>query len=441
MSRKAICLFSSAGIGELGIKENNIEIVISNEILQNRHELYKNNYPNTKCFTDDIWGIKDQIVEYYNQNFKESPFLIYATPPCQGMSSNGAGTLLNGVRKGKRPPIDERNRLIIPSLDVITGLKPRWILFENVPNMRNTIINDEDDNYVNILDYIERRLGVDYVGKAEVVTCSDHGIPQLRKRLITIYTRDENGKKYLEHHGTFFPEEEKEETITLRQAISHLPPLDAREGQNSRKDFHPLHYVQIMKPEKYWWVSNTKEGDQAYNNQCVNEDCKYQFNQLHRDVVRNGIAKSSKNTPIYCERCGKLLPRPTVIDKHTGKRRLISGFHSAYRRMIWDEPASTLTKNFPFEASDKKIHPDQNRVLSIYEALLLQTVTNYNYDFEINGKLISRSLFAAIIGESVPPKLVDKICRKMISVSDEYKGEKNQQREGQIVFDVFRDAI
>lgn len=417
MSKKAICLFSSAGIGELGIKKNNIEIIISNEIVKNRHQLYQENYPETKCFTGDIWIEKEEIVNYYEEKFPlEELFLLYATPPCQGMSSNGSGKLLSEVRKGNRPEIDERNRLIIPTLDVINKLKPKWIVLENVPNMENTIIKDENGEYVNVMDYIHRRLGNEYAGKGEVVSCSDYGIPQARKRLITIFTRDEKGIQYFEQQGTFFPPEEKLPLITLREAIGDLPPLDSRKGYESREDFHPLHYVPIMNETKYWWVSHTKEGDQAYNNQCVNPKCGYKNNKRHKDIINNGIAQSNKTTPIYCEKCGSLLPRPTVIDKITGKLRLISGFHSAYRRMEWDKPAATLTKNFQFEASDKKIHPEQNRVLSIYEALVLQTISNYEYKFEVDGKLITRSLFAQIIGESVPPKLIDTICAKIIDI-------------------------
>ena len=53
--------------------------------------------------------------------------------------------------------------------------------FENVENMKNTIIQDEDNRYVNIMDYIERKLGNEYVGSAEVVNCADYAIPQSRK--------------------------------------------------------------------------------------------------------------------------------------------------------------------------------------------------------------------------------------------------------------------
>lgn len=433
----AICLFSSAGIGELGIKANNLNIVASNELIAERHALYKENYPETECFDGDIWKRKNDIVSYYLQNHDEELFLLYATPPCQGMSSNGAGRLMQEVRHGNRSHIDERNRLIIPTIEIIKKLKPRWVIMENVPNMRHTFINDEHDNIVNIMEYIENNLGVEYIGKGEVLACSDYGIPQQRKRLITIYTRDSKGKDYFKKNGnTFFPVGERQKPVTLKDAIGHLPPLDSKAGSECAKDFHELHYVPIMKEEKYWWISNTPEGNTAYNNQCVSETCLYKGNELHRDTNEDGRAQSSKNTPIYCKKCGSLLPRPSMVDKKTGERRLIKGFHSAYRRMEWDRPAHTLTQNFQFEASDNKVHPEQNRVLSTYEALILQTITDYNYTFEIKGKKISRSLFARIIGESVPPKLIDIICRKMLDLSFGVSSTLQSNTENQMTFNI-----
>jgi DNA (cytosine-5)-methyltransferase 1 len=83
----------------------------------------------------------------------------------------------------------------------------------------------------------------------------------------------------------------------------------------------------------------------------------------------------------------------------------------------WDETARTLTQNFIYEASDNKIHPSQNRVLSVYEAMVLQTISRYKYTFQIDGKDISTAQIAEVIGESVPPYLIEKICRMMVAVS------------------------
>jgi DNA (cytosine-5)-methyltransferase 1 len=418
--RKAVCLFSSAGIGELGIIANGIKILASNEVLKDRHALYQQNFAETKAFLGDIRELQREILSYVRKSLKSDElFLLYATPPCQGMSSNGAGRLRHEERIGNRSEIDERNRLVIPAMQVINELKPVWVLFENVPGMERTFIEDEHGDEVLIMDYISRCLGEEYVGWSEVVACSDFGIPQTRKRLIAIFTRDPNGLELAKTgRRSFFQDSDKRPMKTLRNAIGHLPQLDSRSGFEANVAYNEYHFVPIMNEEKYWWVSHTKEGDTAYNNQCVAEGCGFQGNALHRDVQSDGRWTSNKSTPIYCEKCGSLLPRPSIVDRKTGERRLIRGFHSAYRRMLWDEPARALTKNMQFEASDNKIHPDQNRVLSLYEAMILQTVAEYNYNFRIDGKPVSRSLVAKVLGESVPPKLIEIICGKMIDISN-----------------------
>ena len=50
--RFVISLFSSAGIGELGVKACGLKILLSNELVKNRCALYKENYPET----DEIQG-------------------------------------------------------------------------------------------------------------------------------------------------------------------------------------------------------------------------------------------------------------------------------------------------------------------------------------------------------------------------------------------------
>lgn len=419
-SPKAVSLFSSAGIGELGLIRNGIDVIAANEILENRYNLYRANHPQTHMSEGDIWELKEDIVRFVNDLIgQDEVFLVYATPPCQGMSSNGVGKLKAEIKVGNRPEEDVRNRLIIPALDVICALRPQWVLLENVPRMKDMVIRT-DDGHIQILDYVSKRLGNDYRGRGEVLTCSDYGIPQIRKRLITLFTRNENGKRYFDSNdGTFFPKYERTRAPTLRDAIGSFPPLDAIAGKESCPSFHPMHYVPIMNPEKHWWVSNTKEGDSAYNNQCVNPNCMFQGNKLHLDKFQNGHWQSNKDTPIYCQKCGHLLPRPTfVIDPKTEERRLISGFHSAYRRMKWDEPARTLTQNFIYEASDNKIHPDQNRVLSVYEALVIQTIADYDYRWASHGRPVRTAFVAEVIGESVPPKLIDFIAKKVIRVTE-----------------------
>lgn len=138
---------------------------------------------------------KNSLIDYYRTTYNEPPFLILATPPCQGMSSNGMGKMLSDYRKGLRPKMDERNRLIIPAIDIIQALQPEWVILENVSNMVNTLIYDENNILTNIIDYIKTSLGDNYFGNPVVVDAVDYGVPQHRKRLITVLTRNQMGKK------------------------------------------------------------------------------------------------------------------------------------------------------------------------------------------------------------------------------------------------------
>lgn len=422
--KNVLSLFSSAGIGELGLKKAGMKILVSNELLPERAALYQENYPDVKMICGDIWKYKKEIVQAWNQKSEEEPFLIYATPPCQGMSSNGAGKLLREYREGRRAKEDPRNRLIIPTMDIVVELRPHWLLLENVGTMSQTVISDENGAYVNIIEYIKKRLGNDYIGKAEIVNCADYGIPQTRKRLITIFTRDKEGIKYFNKKKTLLPPKTNTEKgdlfhhpwVTLRQAIGDLPPLSAEPGKNENKEFNPYHIVPVIDKEKLFWIEHTPEGETAFNNQCCNPKCMYQGNAVHGSNYRSGIHQSNKTTPIYCEECGCLLPRPTVVDSKTGERRLIRGFDTAYRRMEWDKPASTLTQKMHSIASDRKIHPSQNRALSLYEAMIIQTISHYSYRFSINDKSISRNMICQIIGESVPPFLIEIICKNILDM-------------------------
>lgn len=426
MARNAVSLFSSSGIGDLGLRANGIETIIGCELLEERMGLFRNNYPNAKCFQGDIWTLKNEIIDYYNAAYPEPPFLILATPPCQGMSSNGMGKMLNDYRKGLRPEMDERNRLIIPAVEIILSLRPEWVILENVANMTNTLIYDENGELVNIIAYIKKKLGSIYCGEPVVIDAADYGVPQHRKRLITVLSKNKNARNVFSSKGKLMPAFTHSAVdtpfryhwVTLREAIGGLPALRAEKGKNSAPGYGGLHKVPLLDEKKLFWVDHTREGDSAFNNQCVNPECGFQGNRIHgASHDTDGINKSHTDTPLYCERCGALLPRPWVEDKETGEKRLMKGFVSAYKRMQWDEPASTLTQNFQYACSDNKLHPSQSRVLSLYEGLVLQTIADYEYSFCIDGKMCSDGLIRDTIGESVPPRVMDLICAYIIEVS------------------------
>jgi DNA (cytosine-5)-methyltransferase 1 len=418
----AISLFSSAGIGDLALQHLPVDVLVSCELLEERHQIFQHNFPSTLSLTGDIWKLADEIVEQTNARLAGRELdLLFATPPCQGMSKNGRGKLLQGIREGKKPAFDERNRLIIPTLAVAKSLQPRALLFENVPEMEDTLILDEDGRAVGIIDYIHEILGSDYDGRAEVVEFADYGVPQRRHRLISVFTRDPLLRRQLALHGTLLPPPSHssfagaglQPWVTVRDTISHLPPLDASQPKSARGEL-PLHFVPLLDETKYFWVKNTPPEKAAFDNQCA--ACGHDQNPGHgAKRGKDGINRASTETPIRCVKCAALLPRPWVVEN--GQHRLMRGYTSAYKRMRWDFPASALTTNFPYACSDNKLHPEQHRVLSVLEALMLHTVTHYRFEFRrSDGAKVPVGVIHEVIGESIPPRGLEVIFQHLVDL-------------------------
>ena len=89
--------------------------------------------------------------------------------------------------------------------------------------------------------------------------------------------------------------------------------------------------------------------------------------------------------------------------------------------MKWGEkPASTLTMNSGVISSDMKGHPEQNRVLSVREILILSTLdsSQWNKEYSFDGvrfgrmspdQTFSEKLVREVIGESIPPIAMKKL--------------------------------
>lgn len=457
----ALSLFSGGGIGDISIDwGERIPVIAKCELLRDRASLLRHNYPKSEVFEGDIWDLQDDIVKHVQMTLgSEHPWLVVASPPCQGMSSNGAGRISNAIKKGRRSPQDERNRLILPSISIIEKLMPDWFIFENVPNMQNTVILNEIGQPENIMQTLQRRLGRQYTIKSCVLDFADYGVPQYRKRLITIgcsikKIRDadpEPGILYSNSISYLHPVVKLEGRVSLRDAIGQVEPLDAKEKTEST--IEPLHRVPEMNEDHYHWISNTPEGETAFDNfKC--SSCEY-LNEAPED-------KRARDLLVNCKMCYEILPRPTVNTEgwicatcelfsatkndycengHPRNdaldielTRIIRGFSTSYRRMKWDEPAKTITQNSGVFSSDGKGHPEQNRVLSLHEILLLQTVhSNSKFSVPWNGMYEFRFrdetgkeyipkkkmdyIIRNVIGESIPPFGFQKVVSRLIELT------------------------
>ncbi len=417
-----VSLFTGGGIGDLAVRASGIEVLVASELLEDRAAVYRYNYPETDMIVGDIRQTKARLLQATRERLAGRQLdVLFATPPCQGMSKNGRGKLLNGIRAGIKPKFDERNSLALEAVDIALQLDPKIVVFENVPEMEFTLIERADGTVGDLLGSIAALLAPRFSGRWEVVEFADYGVPQRRQRLITVFSRVAPLKEQANAGCSLMPARTHSASqtlftkswITVCEALRGLPQLDASNEVEAASAV-PFHRVPLLDKEKYFWVRNTPEGRGAFDNQCVNPACGFKDNPTHGSQHDdNGINRSNKDTPVRCIRCDELLPRPWVIEN--GKHRLMSGFTSAYKRMRGDLPASALTRNLSYACSDQKLHPREHRVLSLHEAFILHTVSSYRFEWcRSDGKRVSDKTIREIIGESIPPKGLEVIFRHLV---------------------------
>ena len=118
-------LFSGGGVGDVGLEWGaGIPVIAAGEIVPSRAALIRKNFPDNRVFEGDIHDFKDDYVQYIQKKLKGvNLWLLTLSPPCQGMSSNGAGRISAEIKAGKRPHEDQRNRLILPGIEILEKLK------------------------------------------------------------------------------------------------------------------------------------------------------------------------------------------------------------------------------------------------------------------------------------------------------------------------------
>jgi len=100
---------------------------------------------------------------------------VHASPPCPGFSNAGPHT-----------DYDERNALLLDTLDWVDELEPSVVTIENVPNLVNETTRD-GRSYIDLVH--ERLAGMGYESAHSVVNAADYGVPQERERLLIVASR------------------------------------------------------------------------------------------------------------------------------------------------------------------------------------------------------------------------------------------------------------
>lgn len=340
-----ISLFSSAGVGCHGFKMEGFQCVATNELIPRRLDIQRFN---NKCKYDSgyICGditqnstidlIRTELYRWESVEKCKELDVFIATPPCQGMS----------VANHKKSDMEIiRNSLVVESIKLVKEFRPRIFIFENVPAFMKTICTDIDGIDKPIAEAIQHHLGSDYSYAIRIINLKDYGACSSRSRTLVIGVR----KDYADDISPYelFPERKAERT--LRQVIGKIQPL-TRMGEIDSQDIY--HSFRMYPEHMRSWISGLKEGESAFDN----KDLSLRPHQIINDVF---VENQRKNG-----------------DK--------------YRRQIWDKTGPCVHTRNDQLASQNTIHPNDDRVFSIRELMILMTIPNdfkwsqYNLD-ELNG--------------------------------------------------------
>jgi len=155
-------------------------------------------------------------------------------------------------------------------------------------------------------------------------------------------------------------------TVTVRQAISHLPALAA--GGSDPND--PLHTASSLS----------------------------ELNLCRIKASRPGGTWRDWNTVLVAQ-CHR---------KKSGQT-----YPSVYGRMEWDAPSPTMTTQCFGYGNGRFGHPEQNRAISLREAAILQTFPE-NYCFLAPGERVSFSKLGRFIGNAVPVRIGEIIAKSLL---------------------------
>ena len=355
----AIDLFSGAGGLSMGLEEAGFSVVAAADADPVAMKTHAANIEGL-TWVGDLSNPRDFLAQLEAWGINRVD-LLAGGPPCQPFSRAGSSKIGHLVKMGVRAPHDERADLWRSFFEVIDQLKPRAVLFENVPDFATA---QGGTLLIALADELRAR---DYDPHVRILEAWRYGVPQHRSRLFVVGVS--SGLRFEWPAGS-------EERPNLWQAIGDLPIV----GANTRDEV-----------QKYAGFPEAELGKRL--RQGLPDD--------EAELVRDHITRAVREDDAEIYQGMKQGADYLDVPEHLRRYRA-DIFNDKYHRLSCDGLSRTITAHI---AKDGYwyIHPRQDRTLSIREAGRIQTFPDR---FRFAGYPSSRY---RQIGNAVPPMLASAI--------------------------------
>ena len=371
MTYNVVSLFAGAGGLSRGFSDK-FSIVLAVDSDKHAVETFRANFENVPVLHSKV-----EKVKWHEQLSKLDLCsgdinVVIGGPPCQGFSKGNSQT------RDTNHPL---NRLWRNYLDVVKILQPEWFVMENVPGIRN--INGHKDTVSEIVRVFKKRIS--YHVEEKTLLASEFGVPQNRRRVVFVGSRDGYKFKFPE------PYYESRDFVSVGEAIiGDLPSLQEIDGKLIEGVYEQVDYASQPRNQYQGLIRNGNKGVTSHVTVKSSERVRNRW----RDIPQGGNWEDIKSKNIQGWR-------------NVSEEELRRVSHSnLYKRLDPGKPSITIA-NF---RRSMICHPEEDRIISIREAARLQSFPD---EHVFIGPKNSQQ---QMVANAVPPILSEAIAAQLYNI-------------------------
>lgn len=400
-----IDLFAGCGGLSLGLVNAGFEGLFAIEKTEDAFKTLKHNLcDKKKSFLWPDWlpcqqMTTNELLENYKEELKSlenKVFLIAGGPPCQGFSFAGL-----------RNPNDPRNRLTEEYIKIVSIIKPKMLLLENVRGFQVAFRETAKEPYSEKVTRLLDKKG--YKVFKNMISAAEFGVPQLRHRFIMVAIRKDCLSKNLKKY--------------------------------SNNDILNLILQQATQQKREWGLKSVTVGDAISDLElsgkkkipCV--DCKG-FNQLQYEqpaklnpylkIMRKGLRKNEMpNSLRLAKHKENTLQRYEYILAHAQKGCAVNNAIKEkvnFKKHCLSVLSSDKISNTITTIPEDTLHYKEARILTARETARIQSFPDW---FEFQGRYTTggpRRKFECPrytqIGNAVPPLMAETLGKFIINLAE-----------------------